>query len=301
MNRVERRVINLLRGGWQATRRRLPDRYAHLYVHVRELLSLPEPWSYDEAAVELFKAEREARGELQYPNYLYGMLAAARTAVAIGSDSFSAVEFGVAGGNGLRALERWAEYVERRFPLKVAVFGLDSGAGLLPPNDPKDCGYALLPGEFPMNETKLRHALTRAELVLGPVEETVSSFMARARSGDIPPIGFVAHDLDVFTGTASALEALSTDAGALLPRVPMYFDDLSGYPYTDEVGEWAAISRFNQNSVQRKIGRIVNLGDSLGGLARARTWPRHFFLLHVFDHPQYNAPEKSTMHDLSLQ
>lgn len=295
MNATRQRFAGPLRSVWRQVRRRLPDRYIHVYSHARAQLSLPKPWAFDEAAVELFRAERRARGELRYPSYLYGMLSAARTAVAIGSDSFSVIEFGVAGGNGLRALEQYAEYIEERFPVKVAVFGLDSGEGLLAPKDPRDCGFALMPGEYAMSETELRRVLVRAELVLGPVEETIAPFMERVRSGHVPPVGFVAHDLDVFTGTAAALDALSVDARALLPRVAMYFDDLTGYPYTDEVGEWAAISHFNRNGAPRKIGRVVNLRDSLGGVAHRELWPEHFFFLHVFDHPQYNGPEKSIM------
>lgn len=297
---VARAGLDLLRTGRRSVRRRLPDRYVHLWVNIRELMLAP-PWSYDVAAVELFRAEREARGELDYPNYLYGLLAAARTAMAVGSSSFSALEFGVAGGNGLRAMERHAQYIEQRLPLTISVFGLDSGAGLLPPQDPRDCAFALPPGEFAMDETRLRRELTRAELVLGPVEETVGPFVERAVAGAIPPIGFVAHDLDVYTGTAATLEAFTAATSAFLPRVSMYFDDLTGYPYTNEVGEWAAIRHFNEKSEQRKVGQMVNLGQSLGGLARLQNWPQHFFQLHVFDHPDYNAPEQARMYDLGLR
>lgn len=277
----------------------LPARQVQLAMRLRMLLN-PQPVPWDEAAVALYHAERRGKGRLPYPNYLYGMLSAARTAVAVGSDSFSAIEFGVAGGNGLRALERHAKTIEAHFPLRVAVFGFDSGAGLLQASDPRDCAFALRSGEFAMDEQKLRARLSRAELVLGPVEQTVEPFMARVAAGEIPPIGFVSHDLDVFTGTLATLRALPTDPQCLLPRVPMYFDDLTGYPYSTEVAEWAAISTFNEGG-NRKIGQIANLDQALGGTARFATWPRHFFLLHVFDHPRYNAPEVARYGRLELR
>lgn len=277
----------------------LPARQVQLALRLQTLLN-PQPASWDEAATALYRAERRGKGRLAYPSYLYGLLSAARTAVAIGSDSFSAMEFGVAGGNGLRALEQHAETIEALFPLRVSVFGFDSGAGLLNASDPRDCAFALRPGEFAMDERKLRRRLSRAELILGPVEQTVGPFMENAAKGHIPPIGFISHDLDVFTGTLATLNALPLDPQRLLPRVPMYFDDLTGYPYTTEVAEWAAIKAFNDGG-SRKIGHIANLDQALGGAARFATWPRHFFMLHVFDHPGYNAPEVSRHHDLGLR
>lgn len=250
----------------------------------------PRPLSWDDAAVELYRAERRGRGRLPYPAYLYSLLCAARTARAAGVEAFSAIEFGVAGGNGLCALEQHAARVEAASGVRISVFGLDSGAGLLSATDPRDCAFSLPPGEFAMDEARLRARLQRAELVLGPVEETVGPFMQRAERGEIPPIGFVSQDLDVYTGTIATLRALPTSPERMLPRVPMYFDDLTGYPYTTEVAEWAAIRTHNEES-PRRIGQMPNLEQSLGGAARFATWPRHMFALHVFDHPRYNDRE----------
>lgn len=269
-----------------------------LALRVRMLLN-PQPVPWDEAAVALHRAERQTKGRLRYPSYLYGMFAAARTAVAVGYDSFSAIEFGVAGGNGLSALEEHAATIEAMFPLRVSVFGFDTGAGLPNATDPRDCAFALKPGAFAMDEQKLRNKLHRSELIIGPVEESVVPFMERSRSGEIPPIGFIVQDLDVFTGTHATLNELQ-DNPQVLPRVSMYFDDLTGYPYTTEVGEWAAIRAFNESG-SRKIGQVANLDLALGGTARFATWPRQFFVLHAFDHPKYNAPEEIRFPDLRLR
>lgn len=277
-----------------------PGGLVNLAVRLREVIA-PQPWPMDEAAVQLHHAERHhRRGMLPYPAYLYGLLSAARTARAVGTAAFTAVEFGVAGGNGLRALEDYADRVGHQYGITITVVGLDSGAGLLEPTDSRDCGFALGQGDFAMDQATLRATLRHAELILGPVEQTVGPFMQRIGAGELPPLGFVAHDLDVFTGTLAALDAMPTDPQRLLPRVPMYFDDLSGYPYTDETGERAAITAFNAKSDIRRVGKIENLEHTLGGSARWQNWPRHVFVLHVFDHPAYNEPEKSQRPNLAL-
>lgn len=277
---------------------KMPSRMVHFAIRLRETFS-PQPCPFDTAAVGLHKAERRGVGPLSHPAYLYGMLSAARTAAATGARSFSALEFGVAGGNGIVALQGYAEQIEREYGLKITVIGFDSGAGLLPSEEPKDCAFALPPGEFAMDEAALRRRLDRAELVLGPVEQTVGEYFAEH---EIAPIGFVSIDLDVYTGSVAVLRELPKDAPRYLPRVPMYFDDLTGWPYSSAVGEWAAISEFNRIDEQRQVGQVMNLSQTLGGAARVQGWPHQFFVLHVFDHPAYNAREaQAAEEDLSLK
>ena len=45
----------------------------------------------------------------------------------------------------------------------------------------------------------------------------------------------------------------------MLPRVSMYFDDLTGYPYATVTGERAVINEFNQQTQHRQIGQIYGL------------------------------------------
>lgn len=262
----------------------------------------PRPWPWDEAAVLLHHAETHGRGPLPHPPYLYGMASAARTARAVGADAFTALEFGVAGGNGLLAMERHADLVGRRYGVRVAVVGLDSGAGLLPATEPRDCAFALGAGEFAMDRPALIARLRDAELILGDVADTVRPLVARIESGELPPLGFVSHDLDVYTGTLATLEGIGVlGPERALPRVPMYFDDLSGYPYTTAVGEHAAIAAFNARRDDRRIGQVANLALTLGGSSRWAAWPAHVFVLHAFDHPRYNADERVANPDFSLR
>jgi hypothetical protein len=284
--------------GAQSILKMLPGRYAQIALRLRDTLA-PQPSAGNAAAVELYRAQRASKGILPYPQYLYGLLSAARTAQAVGAESFTAIECGVAGGNGLRALEQHAEYIEQRYPVSVSVYGFDSGRGMLTAADPRDCAFALPPGEFAMDEQGLRDALRQAELVLGKVEETVPKFMHKAESSRLPRIGFVSIDLDVFTGTLAVLRALEAHPDLLLPRVAMYFDDLAGYPYTSEDGEWAAITTFNASS-NLKIGR-VDLQYQLGGASRGQSWPTQTFVLHTFDDPAYNAREHGELPRTTLR
>lgn len=265
---------------------------------VRETLTAirQEPTSWDEAAVRFDELQSEVR-RVGYPQYLYGLLCAARTARAVGARHFTAIEFGVAGGNGLVAMEQHATTVERQCGLSIQVVGFDTSTGLPPRTDPRDCPFAFQGGEFRMDEVKLRARLRRAELRLGDVAETVRAFT----SENFAPVGFVANDLDLYTSTRDSLTLFDCEPHRLLPRVTMYFDDLLGYPYTTVSGEWAAIEEFNSTHKGRRLGQIYGLRHSLGRAYRFAPWNELFFVLHVFDHPGYSLKEETVTPATSLR
>jgi len=221
------------------------------------------------------------------PQYLWGSMHAARLASALGRTSVSVVEFGVAGGNGLLALETAAGLAERLFGVRVEVYGFDVGTGMPAPHDVRDLPWAIEPGIFAMDEAALRARLRRAELVLGPVEETVRGWMGRERG----PLGFCAFDLDLYTATAAALSVFDGAADGLLPRVACYFDDIFGYGWSDFAGERAAITEFNAGRESRKIGAIHGLKYELPRQDFERAWPEQIYLAHIFDSPDYNTLE----------
>src|SRR4051794_34328749 len=72
------------------------------------------------------------------PAYAYGIHSAAKLARALGLDRITAVEFGVAGGNGLVSMERIAESVGGHVGVEVAVMGFDAGSGMPAPEDYRD-------------------------------------------------------------------------------------------------------------------------------------------------------------------
>jgi hypothetical protein len=221
---------------------------------------------------------------MERPDYAYGTYQAARQARALGLPGMSVIEMGVAGGRGLLALERHARAIEAQLGLRIAVFGFDLGSGLPEPRDYRDMPYVWRAGYFAMNGEHIRERLQSAEIVVGDVADTVPQFLTRE---GLPPIGFVAFDLDYYSSTAAALAVLSADGPMLLPRVFCHFDDVVGDDWelhSEYTGALLAISEFNASHPDRKLAPIH-------GLAYKRTiaaeWHAKQYVLHCFSHPLY--------------
>lgn len=237
------------------------------------------------------------RREPWRPQYGWSVLCAARTARSLGVERISVLELGVAGGNGLRALEAAADGTEALFGIGIDVLGFDTGTGLPTPDDRRDAPFALGGGDFRMDEPALRAQLRRAELVLGPVHESIATFLAREPS----PIGFVSFDLDYYSSTMQAFAVLEAEADRLLPRVVCCFDDVLWYPWTDFNGERAAIADFNSRHEHRKISPLRGLRYALPGSEFKLPWPELVHVAELFDHPRYAAAEGARLPDLSLR
>src|SRR6267143_6643365 len=78
---------------------------------------------------------------LERPAYAYGTYQAARQARALGLSGISVIEMGVAGGQGLLALEGHARAIHSRLGIKIDVFGFDMGSGLPEPRGYQDMPY----------------------------------------------------------------------------------------------------------------------------------------------------------------
>jgi hypothetical protein len=221
------------------------------------------------------------------PQYLWGTLLAVRIARALRLPRVAVLELGVAGGNGLIALEQAAAAAAQLSGVEVDVYGFDAGSGMPESADHRDAPWLIEPGWFAMDEEALRARLTRAQLVLGPVGETVAEF-AHAEHA---PIGFIAFDLDYYSATMEAFALLEGATERLLPRVSAYFDDVFGYGWTDFTGERAAIADFNSAHERRKIGKIHGMRYSLPPAQQPLAWHEQMYLIHLFDHPGYATSE----------
>jgi hypothetical protein len=179
------------------------------------------------------------------PNYLLGVLRAAREAREFQVPEISVIEFGVAGGNGLLALQKEAAAVEAATGVSIKVYGFDNGSAGLPDfiGDHRDHPDAWAPGDYAMDEAALRSRLDpRTTLVLGDVKDTVPAFVADSRN---PPVGFISIDVDLYSSTSNALKVLSLPGKRMLRRVAMYFDDMSMFINHGKAGEFLAIEDFN--------------------------------------------------------
>lgn len=218
-------------------------------------------------------------------HYAYGVYQAALQARALGIPAISAIEFGVADGQGLIELERMGELVRAETGVDVRVYGFGLAKGMPVPVDYRDMSYVWAPGLFKMPLNRIRSHLKRAELVLGDVRNTVPRFHEKFNP---PPIGFVAFDLDYYSSTIAAFGLFEGPPASMLPRVFCYFDDIIGDdaelhgPFT---GELAAIEEFNRDHARRKISAIYGLRHKR---LLSAGWNDMMFVMHAFDHPRYN-------------
>jgi hypothetical protein len=179
----------------------------------------------------------------------------ANLAKVLGIHRISVIELGVAGGNGLIALEYIAEKVEKMCGVEIDVYGFDTGMGLPKPHDHRDLPNLYVEGSYAMDHEKLQKRLKRAHLILGLVEDTIPKFVA----SDFPAIAFISFDLDLYTSTMHAFKLFEADQKFLLPRIHCYFDDILGYTFGDCNGELLAISEFNASHTTRKISKLNGL------------------------------------------
>ena len=200
------------------------------------------------------------------PQYLIGMLEATSQAMEQGHKEISVIEFGVAGGNGLLAMQKEAEAIENETGIKIKVYGFDMGSEGLPPfiGDYRDHPDAWTPGDFKMNETKLKSRLTdRSTLILGNVKKTVKTFFEKYNP---PTLGFLSFDLDLYSSTKDALGIFNSSKMKMLFNTPLYFDDIEFIFNHKYAGEFLAIREFNEENCNIKIDRWY-------GIANGRPFP----------------------------
>ena len=221
--------------------------------------------------------------------YLWGVLQGVALGKVLGLTQVSVIEFGVAGGAGLLALDHIAERVEEETALGIEVYGFDTGSGLPKPQDYRDSPNRWLgEGQFPMDREHLERRLHRASLKLGLVETTVPEFLRSAPA----PVAFVSMDLDYYSSTRAALQLFDAEHDRLLPRIVCFFDDIVGGTHSDFTGERLAISEFNASRAMRKLSPIYGLKHFLPSEVMHEYWSELFFFAHFFDHPLYNKRDQ---------
>jgi len=208
------------------------------------------------------------------PQYLVGVLYAADQAKREGRDAISVIEFGVAEGDGLLALQAHAIAVERETAIRVNVYGFDRKDGLpTGVGDYRDHPDVWQGGDYAMDVATLKGRLAeRTRLILGDIQDTV-------RHADISaPIGFMAVDIDLYSSAVSTLEILRRADVPRLRRVALYFDDLAEHYNHCFAGELLAIEEFNVKSLDVKVDRWRGL--RAGRPFPDAPWVDSMFLAH---------------------
>ncbi|HTA68090.1 MAG TPA: hypothetical protein VK776_07420 [Bryobacteraceae bacterium] len=223
---------------------------------------------------------------LDRPQYAFGVKQAIYLASKLKYPKVSVIEFGVASGGGLLALEKYAAEFGTRAGMVVEVYGFDLGQGLPAPLDYRDLGYVWKRGAYQMDVEGLKKRLKSAKLLLGDVRETVSEFLHSEHA----PIGFISFDLDYYGSTTAALELFTGQDRTLLPRVICYFDDIvsDGHQlHCNRVGELLAIDEFNQQ--QNSGHTLAPFGIMNAGLMFPALWMEQLWVYHRFQHNDYNT------------
>lgn len=219
-----------------------------------------------------------------YMYYAWCLWQAAAEARRNGFDRFSAIEFGVASGNGLLACQWHARAISQIFGLDIEVYGFDSGQGLPESRDPRDLPHHFGAAFYKMHDMEgLAERLWNAELVLGDIADTSKSFFSVYAPA---PVGAMLVDVDLYSSTVPILNMFTGDCTCFLPRVQMYFDDI--HHTTADLGEALAIKLFNSGQDKVKIVPEATYSTPLdindyaynSFLHRVKT-------AHLLQHPQY--------------
>jgi hypothetical protein len=231
------------------------------------------------------------------PSYGFCLHSAAALAKALNHPKISAVEFGVAGGNGLVNIEAHALEIQRELKVEFDVFGFDTAIGLPAPHDYRDMPYMWAEGFYKMDRALLERRLKFAKLVIGNVAETCAEFFDTYSPA---PIGCVLFDLDYYSSTANAFKIFARGSERYLPRVYCYFDDIASgglRANNSYLGVLRAIEEFNETNPRKKIAKISGLSTSR---RIPSSWNEHIYVLHDFDHPQYSRFIGNAHQDLPL-
>jgi len=215
------------------------------------------------------------------PHYETILLESCKEAKKLGINKVSVLELGVAGGNGIIALEKYKKFIERYLDINIDVYGFDTGKGMPKSDLKEDLVFVFKPGQFKIDKESLSKKIN-SKIFFGDIKNTINDFI-KSNPNKICCIFF---DLDYYSSTKSFLDQINSLKKYLLPRVFCYFDDL-GVPekYISDInGVPLAINEFNLNNTSYKLGASIDhILDFKFPLAKSLT-----YILHNFDDPDYN-------------
>jgi len=214
------------------------------------------------------------------PHYETILLESALEAKKIGYKKISILELGVAGGNGIIALEKYKKKIEKNINIKINIYGFDYGEGLPDTNNKFDLPFFWSAGEYKIDKEKL-NKICDSKIFFGDINNTFKEFI-KTNPDSISAIFF---DLDYYTSSKKFLDQLPEIKNFLSPRVYCYFDNVFNVNHymNEHIGELLAIKEFNKENKDIKIGK--SLGNSSD--FKFPTGNENLFMLHNFAHKDY--------------
>jgi len=218
------------------------------------------------------------------PHYAYCLYHAAKLAKKLNYKSFSVIEFGVAGGNGLYFLEKFSEKIFKELNINIEIYGFTLKEGLQNPSDYRDLPYWFKSELYSTDDDILIKKLRKVKLIFGDVKETTKDFFLKYNPA---PLGVVLNDLDYYSSTINSFNIFQFESKNYLPRIFCYFDDIIGNEdemYGEFTGELLAIKDFNKNNLNKKIFLNQNL------IAKSNeAWRYQIYYYHDFLHEKYKT------------
>jgi hypothetical protein len=207
----------------------------------------------------------------------YILLATAQ-AKCLGYDTVSLFEFGVGGGGGLLRICNTAKKLTELCGMKYKIYGFDRGIGLPSVIDYRDHPEIWWGGKYQMDYPSLKRKLPpNCELIIGDIHNTLPKFMERT---DVPPIGFVSLDVDLYTSTRDCMPFFEQDSSKYLPSVLTYVDDADLVLTISEwTGQRLALNEFNERNEFRKIEKKDIVYNRM-------------YVCQVLDHPVRHGKQK---------
>ena len=229
------------------------------------------------------------------PHYEMIMLESAIEAKKIGYNKISILELGVAGGNGLIALEKYKKKVEQFTNVKINIFGFDTGDGLPKTENKFDLPYYWSAGDFKTDKDKIKKKIG-CKIYYGNIADTFQNFI-KSKPETITAIFL---DMDYYTSTKNFLDLISSYKDSFAPRVYLYFDNIfsTNHHINEFNGELLAIKEFNEENQNIKIGKSIDSSsDFKFPIAKEK-----LFIMNNFDHKDFfvNINSKQS-HSLSLE
>ena len=220
------------------------------------------------------------------PHYTYCLIRAANLAQRLGISRISAIEFGVAGGNGLAFMADFSKLIARQTGVTIDCYGFDTGEGMPEPENVRDLPYWFKRAQYVMDEQKLRKRLPQTMIIIGNAKKTIPTFIDTHKPA---PIAAIFHDMDYWSSTRDALKLLEyaeQSSDHFMPRIFNYFDDTIGTDwemYGTRNGQLLAIEEFNDRNPDCQIHLNQNLlpNDSM-------PWRYQIYYTHLFNHPRYS-------------